>query len=112
MAENQWDGRPLVAPNEDGWHWVGDSINDLYCAFWNSESETWGSVDYGEMAPEEFAEDGGEYHGPCLPPAEVERLQRIEEAAEFLCHNDMAGIVEDSAWVALRKALGMEVCST
>lgn len=40
---------------------------------------------------------------------EIERLRRIEEAAEFLVQNDMAGIVEDSAWTRLREALGIEV---
>jgi hypothetical protein len=44
--------------------------------------------------------------------AENARLRRIEEAAERVCGNDMAGIVEDGAWVDLRAALGMEVCPT
>lgn len=40
--------------------------------------------------------------------AEIERLRKIEEAAEFVCQNDMAGIVEDDAWARLRASLGIE----
>lgn len=66
----QWDGRPQN-PERDGWHWLmQDAL--LYPARWDAAASAWHRSRF--LTPAEIARLN-DYCGPCLTPAEIERLR-------------------------------------
>jgi hypothetical protein len=83
-----WDGRPQN-PEQDGAHWITDNV-----AYWEADRQRWllmvkaKPVSAGWLAAQPWAE----YRGPCLMPAEIERLRaerdRLREALRFYGGHD------------------------
>jgi hypothetical protein len=65
-----WDGRPQN-PEQDGWHWVCLSGGDYPIAACWGDGEWAGPYDNGQYI----------YLGPCLTPADRDRLIRLAHIA-------------------------------
>ncbi len=71
-----WDGKP-DAPERDGCHWVThpndiDAPNGKMAIYWNGHGRWLMPGMARPIPPEEMT--GYLYHGPCLPPEEVNKL--------------------------------------
>lgn len=76
-----WDGRPQN-PERDGWHWL-EANGNVIPAEWSSATDEDTPWCIGECwFSREFIGTKLAYLGPCLTPAEIERLRAALKQAE------------------------------
>ena len=99
----QWDGRPQN-PERDGWHWVtGADEQPPIAVFWYQLTQHWVLGSIG-IPPGSLS--GATYLGPCLTPAEIERLRSDLLKAEMKA--EIAGLENIIRAVAKGRREGIE----